>query len=77
MLLLNLSQNIYDINLYYPTCVDSIPPEGLGKLIDVYFHERNVLPTVSICGLIMNVPVKIKLDMFLMAIKDGGTFGMN
>ena len=81
MLLLNLSQNIYDINLSdflkFATCVDSIPPQGLSKLIDVYFHERNVLPTVSTCGLILNVPVKIKHDMFLMAIKDGGTFGMN
>ena len=57
--------------------MDRIPPQGLGKSIDVYFHERNELPTASTCGLFLNIPLNIKPDMFLMAIKDGGTFGMN
>ena len=81
MLLLNLSQNVYDINLSdflkFAACVDRIPPQGLGKSIDVYFHERNELPTASTCGLFLNIPLNIKPDMFLMAIKDGGTFGMS
>ena len=51
MLLLNLSQNFYDINLSdllkFAACVDRIPPQGLGKSIDVYFHERNEWPTAS------------------------------
>ena len=55
MLLLNLSQNIYDINLSdflkFAACVDRIPPQGLGKSIEVYFHERNELPTASTCDL--------------------------
>ena len=81
MLLLNLSQNVYDINLSdflkFPACVDRILPQGLGKSIDVYFHVRNELPTASTCGLFFNVPENIKPDMFLISIKDGGTFGMN
>ena len=80
MLLLNLSQNVYDISLSdflkFAACVDRIPPQGLGESIDIYFHERNELQTASTCGLLLNVPVSIKPDMFLMAIKDGGIFGM-
>ena len=80
-ILLNLSQNVYDTKrndfLKFAACVDRIPPQGLGKSIDVYFHERNELPTTSTCGLFFNVPINIKPDLFLMAIKDGGTFGMN
>ena len=81
MLLLNLSQNVCDINLSdflkFAACVDGIPPQGLGKSMDVYFHERNELPATSTGGLFLNVPENIKPDMFLMAIKYGGTFGMN
>ena len=44
-MLLNLSQNVYDIKLNdflkFAACVDGIPPQGLGKSIDVYCHERN------------------------------------
>ena len=57
--------------------MDRIPPQALDKSVDVYFHERNELPTASTCGLFFNVLVNIKPDMFLMTIKDGGTFGMN
>ena len=73
MLLLNLSQNVYDVNLSdffkFAACVDRIPPERLGKSIKVYFHERNELPTPSTCGLFYNVPVNIEPDMLLIAIK--------
>ena len=63
--------------LQFFAAVDRVPVTRYTKPIEVCFVDEYIFPKVSTCGVTMTLPSNITCDMFIFAVKDGGTFGVN
>ena len=61
--------------LFLFTGVDRLPPDGLGKKIDIFFDEKCNFPKISTCGLTATFPTKEFVKYITIAIDFGGGFG--
>ena len=55
--------------------VDRVSLQGFGKNIDIYFEDRDKLPTTSTCSLFMTVPYNITVEKWNFCVLNGGAFG--
>ena len=63
--------------LQFFAAVGRVPVTGFTKPIEVYFADEHIFPEVSTCGLTLTLPLNITCDMLSLAVKDGGTSGVN